>query len=148
MVMEPGMRFSPADWAKLSKAQKSKIFEFKKQKQAPASTANVSIHNATTNPAPTNTTPTTTAPATTATNNCDIRQLLSNYTSRDSSSVPTSIVVDGRTYTLSYCARTYSLHQQLQSPSGSLIDGGANGGLSGSMSLFFPKPSLLLTSLA
>ena len=132
MVMEPGMRFSPADWAKLTKAQKSKIFEFKKQKRAPASTANVSVNNANTNPAPTTNPTTTTAPSSTTTNNCDIRQLLSNNTSRDSSSVPSSIVVDGRTYTLSYCARTYSLHQQLQSPCGSLIDGGANGGLSGS----------------
>jgi hypothetical protein len=134
MVMEPGMQFSPADWAKLAKAQKRKLLEFKKQKRAPASTANVSIHNATTNPAPTTTTPTTTSPATTTTNNCDIHQLLSNNTSRDSSSVPSYVVVDGRTYTLSYCAHacTYSLHQQLQSPSGSLIDGGANGGLSGS----------------
>jgi hypothetical protein len=34
--------------------------------------------------------------------------------------------------TLSYCAGTYSIHQNIQSPSGSLIDGGANGGLSGS----------------
>jgi hypothetical protein len=63
--MEPGMCFSPADWVKLTKAQKSKLLEFKKQKRAPASTANVSINNATTNPAPTTTTPTTTAPATT-----------------------------------------------------------------------------------
>ena len=120
MVMEPGMRFSPADWAKLTKAQRSKIFEFKKQKQAPASTTDVSINN------------TTTAPAKATTNNCAIRQLLSNNTSRDSSSVPSSIVVDGRTYTLSYCALTYSLHEHLQSPRGTLIDGSANGGLSGS----------------
>jgi hypothetical protein len=40
--------------------------------------------------------------------------------------------IDGRTYTLSYCDRTYSIHQNLQRPCGSLIDGGANGGLSGS----------------
>jgi hypothetical protein len=118
MVMEPGMRFSPADWVKLTKAQKSKLLEFKKQKRTPASTAIVSTNNATTNPSPTITTPTTTAPATTTSNNCDIRQLLSNNTSMDSSSVTSSIAVDGRTYTLSYCARAYSLHQQLQCPSG------------------------------
>jgi hypothetical protein len=35
-------------------------------------------------------------------------------------------------YTLSYCVRTYSIHQNIQSPGGSLIDGGENGGLSGS----------------
>jgi hypothetical protein len=93
----------------------------------------VSNNNATTNPAPiTTTTTTTTACTTTITNNCDICQLLSNNTSRYSSYVPSSIVVDGRTYTLSICAHTYSLHQQLQSPCGSLIDGGANGGISGS----------------
>jgi hypothetical protein len=132
MVMEPGMCFSPADWSKLTKSQKSKLLKFRKQKRAPASTTIVSINNATTNPAPITTTPTTTAPTTTTTNNCDIRQLLSSNSSRDSSSVPSSIVVDGRTYILSYGAHTYSLHQQLQSRSGSLIDGGANVGLSGS----------------
>jgi hypothetical protein len=42
MAMEPGMSFSPADWVKLTKTQKSKFLEFKKQKRAPASTANVS----------------------------------------------------------------------------------------------------------
>jgi hypothetical protein len=115
MVMEPGMHFSPADWEKLTKAQKSKLLEFKKQKRAPAPTANVSINNATTHPAPTTTTPSTSA----TTNNCDVCQLLSNKTFRDSSSVPSSIIVDGQTYTLSYCARTYSLYQQFQSPSGS-----------------------------
>jgi hypothetical protein len=66
------------------------------------------------------------------TNNCGISKLLSNSTSRDSSSVPSSIVVDGRTYTLPHCAHIYSSHQNIQSPNVSLIDGGSNGGLSGS----------------
>ena len=33
MVMQPGMRFSPSDWAKLTKAQKDKIYEFMKNKK-------------------------------------------------------------------------------------------------------------------
>jgi hypothetical protein len=57
---------------------------------------------------------------------------MSNSTSRDSSSLPSSIVVDGRMYTLSYCACTYSIHQNIQSPRGSCIDGAVNGGLNGS----------------
>jgi hypothetical protein len=66
------------------------------------------------------------------TNKTDVRHLLSNTTSRDSSAPPSQVVIDGRTYTLSYCARTYSFHQHKQRSSGLLIDGGANVGLSGS----------------
>jgi hypothetical protein len=132
MVMEPGMRLSPKDWVKFTKAQKNKLLEFKKQKRNSAPESAVSVNNANTTSTSNTPSPTTTTSPSTSANNCDIRQLLSNSTSRDSSSVPSSIVVDGRTYKLSYCARTYSIHQNIQSPSGSLIDGGANGGLSGS----------------
>jgi hypothetical protein len=64
--------------------------------------------------------------------NTDVRHLLSNNTSRDSTSLPSQVVIEGRTYTLSHCERAYSIHQNMLGPCGSLIDGGANGGLSGS----------------
>jgi hypothetical protein len=132
MVIEPGMHFSPTDWAKLTKAQKNKLLEFKKQKRNSARESSVSVNNANTTSTSSTPSPTTTASPGTPANNCDIRQLLSNSTSKDSSSVTSSIVVDGRMNTLSYCAHTYAIHQNIQIPSGSLIDGGANGGLSGS----------------
>jgi hypothetical protein len=132
MVMEPGMRFISPDLAKLTKSQKNKLLNFKKQKRNFALASTVSVNNANTTCNPNTPSPTTTASHSTSAINCDIRQLLSNSTSRDLSSVPSLIVVDGRTYTLFYCARTYSIHQYIQSPSGSLIDGGEYGGLSGS----------------
>jgi hypothetical protein len=132
MVMEPGMHFSPTDWAKLTKAQKNMLLEFKNQKRNSALASTVSVNNANTTSTSITPSPTTTASPSTSTNNCDICQLLSNSTSRDSSSVPSSIVVYGHTDTLYYCARTYSIHQNIRSPSGSLIDGVTNGGLSGS----------------
>jgi hypothetical protein len=64
--------------------------------------------------------------------NTDVCHLLSNNTSRDSNSFPSQDVIDGRTYALSHCDHAYSIHQNMLGPSSSLIDGGANGGLSGS----------------
>jgi hypothetical protein len=64
--------------------------------------------------------------------NNDVRHLLSSNTSRDSNSLPSQVVIDVSTYTLAYCNCTYSIHQNMQRPCGSLIDGGANGGLRGS----------------
>jgi hypothetical protein len=105
-VMEPGMGFSPADWAKLPKAQKNKLIKLKEQKHYSAPASTVSANNANTTSPSNKPSPTTNALPSMTANNCDIRQLLSNSTSRDSSSAPSSIVVDGRTYTHSYCART------------------------------------------
>jgi hypothetical protein len=65
------------------------------------------------------------------TNAADIYHLFSNNTLRDSSATPSNVVINGRTYTLLYCDRTYSIHHNSMRPSGSLIDGGANGGLRG-----------------
>jgi hypothetical protein len=132
MVMETDMLFSPTDWAKLTKAQKNKLLEFKKQKRNSAPASTVSVNYANTTSTSNTPSPTTTASPSTSANNCDIHQQLSNSTSRDSYSAPSSFVVDGRMYTHSYCARTYSIHQDIQSPSSSLIDGSANGGHSGS----------------
>ena len=140
MVMESGMFFSTNDWKKLSKAQKDKLSALKKQRINTRTTNNSSNtttdHSSGTTSTSTtvNTTniSTTPSPPPTTSGTYDIRQLLSNNASRDSASVPTQLVIDGRTYTLSYCTRTYSLHQTVQDHGGSLIDGGANGGLSGS----------------
>jgi hypothetical protein len=101
MVMEPGMCFSPTNWAKLTKAQNNKLLEFKKQKlnSAPAST--VSVNNANTTSTSNTLSPTTNVSPSKSSNNCDVHKLLFNNTSRDSSSFPSSIVVDGRTYTIS-----------------------------------------------
>jgi hypothetical protein len=71
-------------------------------------------------------------PHTVMMNATDVRHLLSNNTSRDSSAPPSRVVIDSRTCTLLYCDRVYSIHHNSLQPSGSLIDGGANGGLSGS----------------
>jgi hypothetical protein len=58
--------------------------------------------------------------------------LLYNNTSRESSSLPSQVAFDGHTYAVSYYDSAYSIHQNEQHPCGHLIDGGANGGLSGS----------------
>jgi hypothetical protein len=87
MVMEPGMHFSPDDWAKLTKPQKNKLLKFKKQKRNSVLASTVSINDAKTTSTSNTPSPTTTASPSTSANNCDIHQLPSNSTSRDSSSV-------------------------------------------------------------
>jgi hypothetical protein len=64
--------------------------------------------------------------------NTDFCHLLSNNTSRDSNSLPSRVVIDGGTYTLSYCDHAYSIDQNMQRPYGCLIYGGGNDGLRGS----------------
>jgi hypothetical protein len=64
--------------------------------------------------------------------NTDVCHLLSNNTSRGTDSLPSQVVIYGCTYTVSYCDRAYSIHRNMLGPCGSLIDGGANGGLIGS----------------
>jgi hypothetical protein len=74
-------------------------------------------------PAPMAPLPPALTPHTVMTNESDVRHLLSNNTSRDSSAAPSHVVIDGRTYTLLYCDCTYSIHHNSMRPSGSLIDG-------------------------
>ena len=127
MTMQAGMKFSNADWAKLTKAQKSKLRELKLQKrQASGASPNSTIatHSTTTTP--------TVSAVSSTTPNSDIRNLLSNSTSRESTSAPAQVVLNGRTYTLSSCVRKYAVSRGTRSGTGALIDGGANGGLSGS----------------
>jgi hypothetical protein len=54
----------------------------------------------------------------------------SNSTSRDTN--PSKVVFNGRTYTLNDSHCTYNVYQTVREPWRALIDGGANGGLSGS----------------
>jgi hypothetical protein len=129
MVIKKGMYYSPEDWQKNTKAQKVQIYALRKEKKTAATSTTVSIiHTEIQSAFPPATT--THPPHTAMTTSIDVRHLLSNNTSRDSNYLPSQVVIDGLTYTLSYCDRTYSSHQNLQRPCGSLIDGGVNGGLS------------------
>jgi hypothetical protein len=142
MVMKKGMHFSPEDWKKVTQAQKTQIYAFHKAKKTTAASTTVSVNTTEIQSAPSPAaTPT---PHTVMTTSTNVRHLLSNITFRDSNSVPNQVIIDGRTYNLSYCDCTYSIHQNLQRPCGSLIDGGANGGL---MLLLYLKPSSLLILL-
>jgi hypothetical protein len=85
-----------------------------------------------TTPAPPAPLPPAPTPHTVMTNATDICHVLSNNTSWDSFAAPSHVVIDGRTYTISHCDCTYFIHHNPLRPFGSLIDGGANGGLSGS----------------
>jgi hypothetical protein len=112
MVMKKGMSFSHEDWAKCTPEQKKKIWEFCKQKATVTSTT-VAVNTTAVQPAaptPTDPLPPAPTPHTVMTNATDVCHLLSNNTSRDSSAPPSHVVIDGRTYKLSYCARTYSIH--------------------------------------
>jgi hypothetical protein len=137
MVMKKGMRFSPEDWAKCIQEQKRKIWDLRKTK-AKVSSTTASVNSTAVQPATTATTaptapsPPAPTPHTVMTNATDVRHLLPNNTLKDWSAPPSHVVIDGRTYTLSLYKRTYSVHHNSQWPSGSLIDGGANGGLIGS----------------
>lgn len=121
------MSFSAADWKKISKAQKEALFALKRKAQ---DTKNVSVSNTETTSSPV--VQSNSQGSSNAQNTHDVRNLLSNNTSRNSSSFPTQVIIDGRTYTSTYCYRSYSINQHQQKPCGSLMDGGANGGLSGS----------------
>jgi hypothetical protein len=134
MVMKKGMQYRPEDWANCTQEQKKQNFELRKNTaKVSSTTVSVSItvvHTPT--PEPTAPPPLAPTPHPVMTNATDIHHLLSNNTLRDSSSPPSHVDIDGRTYILLYGKRTYSIHHNSQTPSGSIIDGGANGGLSGS----------------
>jgi hypothetical protein len=66
------------------------------------------------------------------TNSTDVCHLLSYSISRDYNSLPSQVVIDGSTNTLLYCDHALSIHKIMQRPCGSIVDGEANGGHSGS----------------
>jgi hypothetical protein len=131
MVMKKGMHFSPKDWKKVTKAQKTQFYAFRKKKITTTASITVTVNSTEIQPTPTPIQTTVTpAPHIVMQANTDVRHLLSNNSFRDSNSLPAYVFIDGRTYTHSYFDRAYSIHQNMLGPSGSLIDGGANGGLS------------------
>jgi hypothetical protein len=115
MVMQDGMKFSNADWKKLSKEQKSKLYELKKKRTVVA-VNNTNVET----PAEPTPTPVTTAPSPSPATTCDVRHLLSNSTSRESTPA-SQIVVNGRTYTLNFCSRTYSINNEIRTNKGALL---------------------------
>jgi hypothetical protein len=133
MVMTKGMHFSPEVWKKVTKAQKTEVYAFRKEKKTTAAFTTVTVNTSEIQPThnPINTTIPPT-PHTVMQANTDVCHLLSKNTYMDSNSLPSQSVIDGRTYTLSNCDRAYSIQQNMLGTCGSLIDGGANGGLSGS----------------
>ena len=115
MQMEAKMIFSREDWAKLSQSQKDKLKELKAKAKAKAQNNNTNAYNASSS----QTQPSAPAEPTSTNSNNNIRNLLSNSTSRAPSTQ------------INTCKLKYSIHQHERGVSGALIDGGANGGLSG-----------------
>jgi len=124
MTLRADMYFTPEDWAKMTDTQKTKLRELKqKAKQAKANTTASAYNTNSTIVQPTE------LPATAPTNN--IRSLLSNAMSRDAATIPQQVTYGGRTYTLSSSCIHYNVNTSQGTPCGALIDGGANGGMSG-----------------
>ena len=116
MVMDAKMSFSSDDWKKLTNTQKTKLRELKAN--ARASTNNQSSYS--TNNATQSQPSSSIAPSSTPSQTQNsLRNVLSNSTSRVS-------------FQQNTCKCTYSIHQHQTKTSGALVDGGANGGLSGS----------------
>jgi hypothetical protein len=105
------MRFKAEDWKRLTAAQQTKMKELAAQKRNHRAQTTVHLNNASTE-----TTVATPSPsvATTLSSSAspEIRQLLSNSTSRDSN--PSQVVFNGRIYTLIYSHCTYYVHQTVR----------------------------------
>jgi Reverse transcriptase (RNA-dependent DNA polymerase) len=143
MTITADMIFSKADYFKLSDSQKTKLRTLKAQAKAPnTSSTNTSINRSSVS-TPSDSAPTSTTPPA----DHSIRSVLSSNSSKSlswktpvasaassDSSPPTQIMHLGRTYTLNTFSVSYkvSQHVHIPPPTGSLVDGGANGGLSGS----------------
>ena len=116
MQMESNMSFHPDDWKnKLSSNQKSKLIELKKQaknNRNNSSSLSFNVHQTETESSSAHSAATVPSSNT----GINIRHALSNGSART-------------TYS---CACTYSINQHESKASGALIDGGANGGMSGS----------------
>ena len=144
MEMKADYSFSRADWPKLTKAQKETLIALKRSLRSsntnnnsvPTTTnANRSVQVHATNPTPSSTsdeqsnvTTTSSAPS--------VRQLLSNSHVRGpttSTSNPITITTQNGSYTVHKCIINYRVSRHETTPTlGSLMDGGANGGVSGS----------------
>ena len=127
---------APEKWAVMSKEEKKKVHEARRQKRGvnttnrtatptPAGTDTTTEHTAP--PTDNNPTPTPTLPAAPQLNTAQ------RFLNQASVTAPRTIVIDGVTYTANTTNITYHAHrsQSTHSPPGSLVDRGANGGFSG-----------------
>jgi hypothetical protein len=138
MVMKAGMFFKFDDWKnKLSKAQKSKLLDFKEAAKAAKGGKNnfsssYNVNNLECNPT---ILPDSSSNVTLPSSNpgANVRQVLSNSTSRDPDTiVPQQVTFAGRAYSLNVCKCIYNINKYETTSHGALLDGGANGGMSGS----------------
>ena len=119
MVMEAKMSFSSDDWKKLTSTQKAKLKELKANAKAQSnSQSSYSNYNAAQSQPSSNVAPSSNSSSASPSTN-GIRNVLSNSTSRVS-------------FQQNTCQCTYSINKHQTKASGALVDGGANGGLSGS----------------
>ena len=119
MVMEAKMSFSSDDWKKLTSTQKAKLKELKANAKAQSnSQSSYSNYNATQSQPASSVAPSSNSSSAIPSTN-GIRNVLSNSTSRVS-------------FQQNTCHCTYSINKHQTKLTGALVDGGANGGLSGS----------------
>jgi hypothetical protein len=133
MVMKSNMIFKP-EWSKLTPAQKSQLRAARNLTPKPTPTPEpaqpaLHVHAADLQSNSVAASPTVPAPT-----DSHLRQLLSNCTVRTSGSDNNQVTFNGQTY--QRITNTVNVSYQLQHASrrihqGSLVDGGANGGMSG-----------------
>jgi Reverse transcriptase (RNA-dependent DNA polymerase) len=128
MEMKANMKFQPEEWIKLSPAQQLKIKNLRTS--ATSTPPSYQAHATVTAPAP--------VPSVTETAGSNIRSVLSARAARstnDDSATAQQVTVNGHTYQRITNAANVKYHvnqSSVMSHKGSLIDGGANGGMSGS----------------
>ena len=149
MTLTEDTYFSAEDYRRLTAAQRDNLRELhaNKRNRRQANSTTQSTSSASSVPSPTSTMnisnanqqPTTVATAvTTPDNGSHLRQVLSQASNRSTTSTaqsdtaPLQISFQGRTYSQMHTKFTYSISQrQSNTHTGSLLDGGANGGMSG-----------------
>ena len=143
MVLTSNMFFSKDDWHnKLTEAQRTKLKDLKREKlhktSVSSNTSVVQVHSTNLQPSSIIPTPVCLQPSLPGN---PIRNLLSNAAARaptepDPSSTvspPRQVSFAGNTYTMNHCDIVYNISQQeIHAGTGALLDGGANGGMSGS----------------
>jgi Reverse transcriptase (RNA-dependent DNA polymerase) len=146
MVMSEDTFFTTEDYRKLTRAQKDRLRELHQQRRArrgvssatQAAASNVVVNAATQS----SVSPTAPTVVTHVDSGSHLRQMLSQAHNRTSQShtattqvvdntTPQQITYNGHTYTQMHAKLEYRVSQHNHSHSGSLIDGGANGGMSG-----------------
>ena len=135
MVMKANMIFKSDEWNKLSAAQKSQLRVAKNIPPKPSPSPNpppTQINATDIQPNPIPTVPNPSVPTPT---DSHLRQVLSNRTVRTTNADNNQVTFNGQTYQriTNTVNVSYQMHNAARhSHQGSLIDGGANGGMSGS----------------